>query len=69
MLLVILREGADVLDRTIEIVTERTPLIQPWNGLVVAGALFVGAWLVARVTARVAERLLAWHDRRHAATR
>ena len=57
-----------MLDRAIDVVNERTPVVQSGNGVVVVAALFLGAWLVARLTARVAERLLAWHDRRHAAT-
>ena len=57
-----------MLDRAIEIVNERTPLIQPWNAVVLVIALFLAAWLVARATALVAETLLTWHDRRHAAT-
>jgi Mechanosensitive ion channel len=57
---------ANVLDPIIDLVSDETPLIDPWGRVVVIAALFALAWLVSRVAARVAGKLLAWHDRRHA---
>jgi hypothetical protein len=57
---------ADVLDPIIDLVRDETPLIDPWGRVAVIVGLFALAWLVSRFAARVAGRLLEWHDRRHA---
>jgi hypothetical protein len=54
-----------VLDPIIDLVTSNTPLPSPWGRVVVIVALFAIAWAVARLSAIVARRVLAWHDRRH----
>jgi small-conductance mechanosensitive channel len=60
--------GASVLDPLINFLNDNTPLYPPWGRVVVIAALFAGAWLVARVAAIVAGRILAWHDARHPET-
>jgi hypothetical protein len=59
---------ANVLDPIIDLVRDETPLIDPWGRVAVIVGLFALAWLVSRLAARVAGRVLAWHDRRHAAS-
>jgi hypothetical protein len=59
---------AFVLDPLIDLLNDQTPLFPPWGRVVVVVALFAFAWLVARVSAVVAARLLARHDRQHAAS-
>jgi moderate conductance mechanosensitive channel len=54
-----------LLDPLINLLTSKTPLSSPLGRAVVIVALFAAAWLVARLSALVARRLLAWHDRRH----
>jgi moderate conductance mechanosensitive channel len=54
-----------VLDSVIDLVNDRTPLFAPWGRIVVVVALFATAWLVSRLAAAVARRVLAWHERRH----
>ncbi len=54
-----------MLDPLIDLLNTKTPLYSPWGRIVVIVGLFAAAWLVSRVSALVARRLLAWHDRRH----
>ena len=49
-------------DRVVDIVNE---IVQPSTRLVVIAALFLAAWVVARSSAFLARKLVAWHDRRH----
>jgi small-conductance mechanosensitive channel len=60
--------AGSVLDPLIELLNDQTPLFPPWGRVAVVAALFALAYLVSRVAAVVADRLLAWHDRRHAAS-
>jgi hypothetical protein len=55
-----------MLDPIIDLLNDQTPLFPPWGRVVVIVGLFGAAWLVARASASVAGRVLAWHDRRHA---
>jgi hypothetical protein len=55
-----------MLDPIIDLLNDQTPIIAPGGRLVVIVSLFALAWLVSRGAARVAGRVLAWHDRRHA---
>ncbi|HEY2938972.1 MAG TPA: mechanosensitive ion channel family protein [Gaiellaceae bacterium] len=54
-----------MLDPLINLLTSNTPLSSPLGRVVVIVALFATAWFVARLSAFVARRVLAWHDRRH----
>jgi moderate conductance mechanosensitive channel len=54
-----------MLDPIIDLVTSNTPLPSPWGRVVVIVALFAIAWAIARLSASVARRILAWTDRRH----
>ncbi len=54
-----------VLDPLIDLLNDQTPLFPPWGRIVVVACLFALAWLVSRTAARVADRVLRWHDRRH----
>lgn len=54
-----------MLDPIINLVTSNTPLPSPWGRVVVIVALFAMAWGISRLSASVARRVLAWHDRRH----
>jgi hypothetical protein len=54
-----------MLDPIIDLLTSRTALPSLWGRIVVIAALFAAAWLVSRLSALVARRILAWHDRRH----
>ena len=54
-----------MLDSLINLLTSNTPLPSPWGRIVVIVALFGAAWAVSRLSALVARRVLAWHDRRH----
>ncbi|MEX0816274.1 MAG: mechanosensitive ion channel family protein [Gaiellales bacterium] len=56
----------EMLDPFISLLNDNTPLSSPWGRVVVITALFALAFIVSRVSAAVARRLLAWHDRRHA---
>jgi moderate conductance mechanosensitive channel len=60
--------GSFVLDPLVNFLNDSTPLYPPWGRIVVIVALFAGAWLVARLAALVAGRVLAWHDARHPET-
>lgn len=57
-----------MLDPLVNFLNDSTPLYPPWGRIVVAVALFAGAWLVARFAALVAGRILTWHDGRHPET-
>jgi moderate conductance mechanosensitive channel len=55
-----------MLQPVVDLLGAKTPLLPPFGGIVVCLGLFVCAWLVARLAAAVAKRVLAWHDeRRH----
>src|SRR3954449_6388340 len=54
-----------MLDNFISLLNDNTPLSSPWGRIVVIAAVFALAWAVARATAWIAGRILAWHDRRH----
>lgn len=54
-----------MLDPLIDLLNSNTPISSPWGRIVVIAGLFAAAWLVARSSALVARRVLAWHDRRH----
>ncbi|MBD0289835.1 MAG: mechanosensitive ion channel [Thermoleophilia bacterium] len=54
-----------MLDPIIDLLNDQTPLFAPWGRVVVVVGLFVLAWAVARVAARVAGRVLVWHEGRH----
>lgn len=60
--------GSSLLDPLVNFLNDSTPLYPPWGRIVVAVALFAGAWLVARFAALVAGRILTWHDGRHPET-
>jgi len=55
-----------MLDPVIDLLNDQTPLFAPWGRLVVIVGLFALAWLVSRAAARVAARVLTWHDHRQA---
>jgi hypothetical protein len=55
-----------VLDPLIDLLNDQTPLFAPWGRVAVVVVLFASAWIVARLAAFVAGKVLAWHDRRHA---
>ncbi|MEX2102335.1 MAG: mechanosensitive ion channel family protein, partial [Gaiellaceae bacterium] len=55
-----------MLDPFIDLLNDNTPLSSPWGRVVVITTLFALAFIFSRVSAAVARRLLAWHDRRHA---
>jgi small conductance mechanosensitive channel len=57
-----------MLDPLIHLLTSQTPLPSPWGRVIVIAALFGAAWVVSRLSAIVARRVLAWHDRRHSAS-
>src|ERR687898_268952 len=54
-----------MLEQLIDLLNSKTPLYPPWGRVVVIVALFGAAWIVARASAALARRVLAWHDRRH----
>jgi moderate conductance mechanosensitive channel len=53
-----------MLDRLIDLLNSNTPIPSPWGRVLVIVGLFAAAWAVSRVSALVARRVLAWHDRR-----
>jgi small conductance mechanosensitive channel len=55
-----------MFDPIIHLLNDQTPLFPPWGRVVLIVALFALAWLVSRLAASVASRVLEWHDRRHA---
>lgn len=54
-----------MLDSLIHLLSSNTPIPSPWGRVLVIAGLFATAWLVSRMSALVARRVLAWHDRRH----
>jgi hypothetical protein len=54
-----------MLDPLIDLLNSKTPLSSPWGRVVIIVGLFATAWLIARLSAFVARKVLAWHDRRH----
>lgn len=54
-----------MLDPIINVLTDSTPLFPPLGQIVVVATLFVLAWVIARMSGRVALRFLRWHDGRH----
>jgi moderate conductance mechanosensitive channel len=54
-----------MLDPLINLLSSNTPIPSPWGRVVVIVGLFAMAWLVSRLSALVARRVLVWHDRRH----
>src|SRR5690242_14282612 len=36
-----------------------------WVDIAIVGASFIAAWLLSRLTGRVADRMAGWHARRH----
>jgi moderate conductance mechanosensitive channel len=54
-----------MLDPLIDLLNSNTPIPSPWGRVLVIVGLFAAAWAVARSSALVARRVLAWHDRRH----
>ena len=54
-----------VLDNLTGLLDDNTSLSSTWGRVVVIVAVFALAWAVARATAWLAGRILAWHDRRH----
>jgi moderate conductance mechanosensitive channel len=57
-----------MLDPFIDLLSSNTPIPSPWGRVLVIVALFATAWLISRVAALVARRVLAWHDRRQSDT-
>ena len=53
-----------MLDPIIDLLTSNTSLPSFWGRVVVIAALFGVAFLVSRLSALIARRILAWHDRR-----
>jgi moderate conductance mechanosensitive channel len=54
-----------MLDPIVDLLTSNTAIPSPWGRVLVILALFAAAWLVSRLSALVARRVLSWHDRRH----
>ena len=54
-----------VLEPFVDVLNDKTALYPPWGRIAVIVALFVLAWAISRLSAIVARRLLAWHDRLH----
>jgi small conductance mechanosensitive channel len=54
-----------MLDRLIDLLNSNTPIPSAWGRVLVIAGLFGAAWVVSRLSAFVALRVLAWHDRRH----
>jgi hypothetical protein len=54
-----------MLDPLVDLLKSNTPIPSPWGRVLVIVSLFATAWLVSRMSALVALRVLAWHDRRH----
>jgi hypothetical protein len=53
-----------MLDPIIDLLTSNTSLPSFWGRVIVVAALFGVAFLISRVSAWIARRVLAWHDRR-----
>ncbi len=58
--------GMAVVDPLVDVLNDKTPLYPPWGRIAVIVLLFALAWTVSRLSALVARRVLAWHDRLHA---
>ena len=54
-----------MLDPLIDLLNSKTTLSSSWGKVVVIVGLFAVAWLISRLSALVARRVLVWHDRRH----
>jgi small conductance mechanosensitive channel len=54
-----------MLDPLIDLLNSKTTLSSSWGKVVVIVGLFAAAWLISRLSALVARRILVWHDRRH----
>jgi moderate conductance mechanosensitive channel len=54
-----------MLDPIIDLLASTTAIPSPLGRVLVIVGLFAAAWLVSRLSALVARRVLAWHDRRH----
>jgi hypothetical protein len=54
-----------MLDPLVDLLKSNTPIPSPWGRVLVIASLFATAWLVSRLSALVARRVLKWHDRRH----
>jgi moderate conductance mechanosensitive channel len=57
-----------MLEPLIDLLTSNTSLPSVWGRVVVIFALFAVALLISRLSAFVARRVLAWHDRRNSAS-
>jgi hypothetical protein len=57
-----------MLEPLIDLLTSNTSLPSVWGRVVVIVALFAVALLISRLSAFVARRMLAWHDRRNSDT-
>jgi moderate conductance mechanosensitive channel len=53
-----------MLDPLIDLLKSSTPIPSPWGRVLVIAGVFAVAWVISRLSALVARRLLAWHDRR-----
>jgi moderate conductance mechanosensitive channel len=54
-----------MLDPLIDLLNSNTPIPSPWGRVLVIVGLFASAWAISRLSALVARRVLAWHERRH----
>lgn len=54
-----------VLEPFVDVLNDKTALYPPWGRIAVIVALFTLAWAISRLSAIVARRVLAWHDRLH----
>jgi moderate conductance mechanosensitive channel len=57
-----------MLEPLIDLLTSNTSLPSVWGRVVVIFALFAVALLISRLSAFIARRVLAWHDRRNSDT-
>jgi hypothetical protein len=53
-----------MLDPLIALLSSNTPIPSPWGRVLAIVGVFAAAWVVSRVSALIARRVLAWHDRR-----
>jgi small conductance mechanosensitive channel len=54
-----------MLDPIVDLLNSNTPIPSLWGRVLLIVGLFAAAWLVSRLSALVARRVLSWHDRRH----
>jgi hypothetical protein len=54
-----------MLDPLIDLLNSNTPIPSPWGRVLVIATLFASAFAISRMSALVARRVLAWHDRQH----